>query len=409
MPIPIHNRILLGVTFFAGILLLIGWIAINEPGRMDVFTTQYQGRSIENGAATFLSTCATCHGVDGKGIKGKAPALDNPMLFLKTNPIQDKQAQVTDLTKKVQDAQTQVKNITDEQTQLAQLKQKLDADTDPNQKQTDQAAYDQLSAQVNRDQANLPTFQKNAADLQSQLDQANADLKTLTAAGWDPSRKTRLAEVGWGGTLKDYLTDAVAAGRPLSGLYWPSGQAMPTWGQAYNGPLRSDQVDDVVAYILNFQDQAVKLTPKDVNQQFATPGAGGAAATAAPTGQGQPVFAQFGKSADQKVDNLGDLTGGDAAAGQTLYNSLICPACHVAAPTGPPLKGTYYRYATQRKQDPKNDEPTAETYIAQSILYPNAYVVANYPASVMPSNFGDQLTLQQLKDLIAYIKTQNTP
>src|SRR5579859_7714693 len=130
MPIPIQNRIILGVSFFVGILLLIGWIAINEPGRMDAFTTQYQGRSIENGAAIFLSTCAACHGVDGKGIKDKAPALDNPMLFLKTNPAIDKQSQAADLTTKLGDAKKQVQNITDEQTQLTTLKAKLDADTD---------------------------------------------------------------------------------------------------------------------------------------------------------------------------------------------------------------------------------------------------------------------------------------
>ena len=75
MPIPIQNRILLGVTFFVGIMLLIGWITINEPGRMQVFTDQYHGRSIENGAAIFLNNCSTCHGVDGKGITGRAPGV----------------------------------------------------------------------------------------------------------------------------------------------------------------------------------------------------------------------------------------------------------------------------------------------------------------------------------------------
>ncbi|MHB8625347.1 MAG: c-type cytochrome [Aggregatilineales bacterium] len=409
MPIAIQNRILIGVTFFVGILLLIGWIAINEPGRMDVFTAQYSGRSIENGAAIFLNNCSTCHGVDGKGTAGKAPALDNPMLFLKTNPAQDKQTQITDLTKKVSDAQVQVKTITDEQAQLAQLKQVLDADTDPNQKQTDQTAYDKLSAQVTRDQANLVTFQKNASDLQTQLDRANADLAALIQQGWDPARNPRLQEVGWGGTLKDYLADAVSAGRPLSGLYWPAHLAMPSWGQAYGGPLRPDQVDDVVAYVLNFQDQALKLTPKDVNEQFARPGAGGAGgATATPTGP--TVFSQFPKSADQKVDNLGDLKGGNADNGSQLYQSLACAGCHLAGITGPITKGTYIRVVTQRLKDPQyTDLKTAEAYLAQSILYPNAYIVPSFQPNIMPQDFGSRITLQQLKDLIAYLETQNTP
>ena len=426
MPIAIQNRIVIGVTFFVGILLLIGWIAINEPGRMDVFTSQYSGRSIENGAAIFFNNCATCHNPDGKGIKGKAPALDNPMLFLKTNPAMDKQNEIkcpsgapstcTDLTKQLADAQAQVKNVTDEQAQLAQVKQVLDADTDPNQKQTDQAAYDKLAAQVNRDQANLPTLQKNATDLQAQLTQANADLKALEAAGWDANRDTRLKEVGWGGALKDYISDAVSAGRPLSGLYWPSGLPMPTWGQAYGGPLRPDQVDDVVAYVMNFQDQALKLTPTDVNQQFAVPVQGGAGpATQAPSvATGPTVFTQFPKAANQKVDNLGNLDGGNADAGAQLYQSLPCAGCHLAGTTGPITKGTYVRVVTQRLKDPAytgspQDETTADYYLAQSILYPNAYIVPSYSPSVMPQTFGDTLTLQQLKDLIAYLKTQNTP
>ncbi len=421
MPLPIQNRILIGVTFFVGILLLIGWIAINEPGRMDVFTAQYSGRSIENGASIFLNNCATCHstngiGTDGKGIKGKAPALDNPMLFVKSNPAQDKQTQITDLTKQLTDAQTQVKNITDEQAQLAQLKQVLDADTDPNQKQSDQAAYDKLAAQVNRDQTNLPTFQKNVTDFQTQLTQAKADLTALEAAGWDLTRKPRLQEVGWSGTLKDYITSTVAAGRPLSGLYWSAGLSMPSWGQAYGGPLRPDQVDDVVAFVLNFQDQALKMTPKDVNQQFAVPGQGGAGpATQAPTGPSGPsVFTQFSPAANQKVDNLGSLSGGNADAGSQLYQSLPCAGCHLAGVTGPITKGTYVRVVTQRLKDPTyvsspQDETTADYYLAQSILYPNAYIVPSYQPSIMPQTFGDQITLQQLKDLIAYLKTQNTP
>src|SRR5689334_20406177 len=81
-----QQRVLLGTATFVGTLLLVGWVTINEPARMQVFTDQYHGRSIENGAILFLNNCSTCHGVDGKGQTGVAPALNNPMLFLKDNP-----------------------------------------------------------------------------------------------------------------------------------------------------------------------------------------------------------------------------------------------------------------------------------------------------------------------------------
>src|SRR5260221_24359 len=91
-----QHRVLIGTASFVGILLLVGWISINEPSRMDVFTQQYHGRSIENGASLFQNTCAACHGIDGKG-SGRAPALNNPMLFLKDNPAKVESAKIADL------------------------------------------------------------------------------------------------------------------------------------------------------------------------------------------------------------------------------------------------------------------------------------------------------------------------
>src|SRR5215470_12719913 len=104
-----QQRVLLGTATFVGTLLLVGWVAINEPARMDVFTEQYHGRSIENGAILFLNNCSTCHGADAKGQTGVAPALDNPMLFyLKTTPAEDAQAKVDDLTTQQSTAQSDI-------------------------------------------------------------------------------------------------------------------------------------------------------------------------------------------------------------------------------------------------------------------------------------------------------------
>jgi mono/diheme cytochrome c family protein len=77
----IENRILVGVTSFVAIMVLVGWIAINEGGRMLAFDRQFNARSIERGAALFATNCTTCHGPDARGIEGRAPALNNPQLF----------------------------------------------------------------------------------------------------------------------------------------------------------------------------------------------------------------------------------------------------------------------------------------------------------------------------------------
>ena len=46
-------------------------------------------------------------------------------------------------------------------------------------------------------------------------------------------------------------------------------------------------------------------------------------------------------------------------------------------------------------------------YIVESILAPNAYVAAGYPANNMPQNFGERLDAQLLADLVAYVSSQD--
>ena len=65
---------------FLASMVLIGWVAINEPGRMEAFSEQHLARSVEKGAELFANNCAECHGPQGLG-SGRAPALNNPHLF----------------------------------------------------------------------------------------------------------------------------------------------------------------------------------------------------------------------------------------------------------------------------------------------------------------------------------------
>lgn len=76
-----ETRILVGITMFVSIMVLVGWVAINENARMASFERQYLSRSIERGAYLFAANCATCHSYDGLGLEGRAPALNNPHLF----------------------------------------------------------------------------------------------------------------------------------------------------------------------------------------------------------------------------------------------------------------------------------------------------------------------------------------
>ena len=48
---------------------------------------------------------------------------------------------------------------------------------------------------------------------------------------------------------------------------------------------------------------------------------------------------------------------------------------------------------------------TAEDYIRQSILEPDAHLVEGFPAGTMPQVWGDELSDEQLSNLVAYLLT----
>jgi mono/diheme cytochrome c family protein len=101
---------------------------------------------------------------------------------------------------------------------------------------------------------------------------------------------------------------------------------------------------------------------------------------------------------------------GDAARGEALYNQSTlgtksaagCVTCHkfdasqgdnVLAPYTSDIKGAGERVPGV----------SAEDYLRQSIVDPNAYVVEGYAPGVMYQNWGEDLTEQEINDLVAYL------
>lgn len=96
--------------------------------------------------------------------------------------------------------------------------------------------------------------------------------------------------------------------------------------------------------------------------------------------------------------------GSAAARGQALAQQFGCTACHSADGTtlvGPTWKGLFG--ATRTFQDGTTAQAD-ENYLRDSILNPGAHIVQGFP-DVMPKNFKDQLTGDQINDIIEYIKS----
>jgi cytochrome c551/c552 len=88
---------------------------------------------------------------------------------------------------------------------------------------------------------------------------------------------------------------------------------------------------------------------------------------------------------------------GDAAAGRAVFEGQGCGSCHTFAPGG--ATGTV---------GPNLDEVLAgkdAAFINESIVDPNAEVASGYSAGVMPQNYGEQLSQQQLDDLVAFLQS----
>ena len=238
------NNILLKIT--VGILVVLGiagaflWVSYTDISpngtRMADQEANWAGRAIENGALIYEANCVGCHGIQGQGIPGVAPALNSEAFFT-----------------------------------------------------------------------------------------------------------TRVQEVGYTGSLRSYIESTVNSGRPVgSGQY---SVKMPTWGQAYGGPLRPDQVRDVASYILNWEARATGAEQ-----------AGGAQPTPTPA-----VV----------------VSGDPVEVGKAAFAAKGCVGCHgepgAAGIIGPNLGGIATRAGSTVAGQ------SAEEYIHASIINPGAYIVPQCP------------------------------
>jgi cytochrome c len=273
-------QIALGALAVAATIVVLAVVGAGEPRRMANFTISYNARQIEAGALIFENNCRPCHGPQGKGIEGVAPAI-------------------------------------------------------------------------------------NAADL------FNGE---------------RLKAIGFAGTVQDYVRATISSGRPVpsEGTNYP--QRMPTWSQDFGGPLRDDQINSLVAYIMNWKDRAL--------QEAAGP---------TPT----PMANAMG------TDMTIPLPPGDADRGKSLTEGdLGCVGCHILSATGPAwlpsgdTPGIGARAETRfTESDYAGHATTAQQYLLESIVTPNAFVVSGFEPNIMPGNYGERLTVQDAADIIAYLQS----
>jgi mono/diheme cytochrome c family protein len=391
-----ENRILLGVLMFIGIMLMVGWVAINENARMASFTQQYEARSIERGAELFAANCSTCHANDGRGIQGRAPALNNPHLF-GFDFAAESRGVLTDL----QEQQTAL------QDERLALQEELDAEEGVTDER--RAEIDTRLVEIEELLAPEAELAQGIAAAQTEYDAYLTSIQTAIDNGYVDTQPSRLAQANWTGTLDAYIYTTLVHGRGQNAAMWPGNVVMAAWSQRAGGPLRDDQIQDLVNYITNW-DKGDDWTLEDllaVNQFAQVPGGSG--------GRPEPSAPPVGEIAVEEVLAQWEAQGivGDPVRGDELYHNrewsqlaerLGCAGCHEGGAQGPATEGTWDRVVNERLTLPEFAGYTPEEYIVESILYPDAYVVPPYP-NVMPNNFPQRTSLQDLADLVEYLRT----
>jgi mono/diheme cytochrome c family protein len=186
----------------------------------------------------------------------------------------------------------------------------------------------------------------------------------------------RLNEVGWAGALEDYIVSTVSSGRLTStrpDQYAGQGRpAMPAWHEDYGGPLREDQVRSIAAFVMNWEATALEeVVLEELPQPTARP-----EEAADPVARGRQVFLDAGCGGCHTIDGL---TAGTVGPNQTNIGTIA----------GTRVPGQ-----------------SAEEYIRESILNPSAHVVEGFPDNVMPKNFGELLSQEELDDLVAFLLAQ---
>mgnify|MGYP001028058806 FL=1 len=182
-----------------------------------------------------------------------------------------------------------------------------------------------------------------------------------------------LADLGYAGTLETFVEGTAAGGRTIgSGVYRST---MPAFAQGLGGPLRADQVGDVVRFVLS--------STGGEDGRASGPMAGPSAP--ATVAEGDPVVAR----------------------GKVAYQANACLGCHDwpgrAGVTGPDLAGL----ASRRAQAAPDLD--AGQFIRVSILAPSAHLAPDCPPGpcpdMMPRTYGDDLPQEDLDAIVAYLLT----
>ncbi|MBK8136899.1 MAG: hypothetical protein IPK52_13900 [Chloroflexi bacterium] len=229
----------------------------------------------------------------------------------------------------------------------------------------------------------------------------------MTAAvdlNYNPEQPNRLAQVGWGGTLNAYIvTTSSMAVRPASatGLArWSAGATAPAARSVTTRFRMSPTTSRTGIRVVTDAEDLLS-----VKQFPIIPGEGGGEASAE----------AVGGDVDTAFAAVSALVG-DPVRGQALYenkersqraNRLGCSGCHYGGLQGPTYDGIWPRILDEVATNAAPAGYTPEYYVVESILASGNFVVEGWNAGVMPGDFGQRMSAQDVADILEFIKASD--
>lgn len=102
-------------------------------------------------------------------------------------------------------------------------------------------------------------------------------------------------------------------------------------------------------------------------------------------------------------DVVAAIQAGDATAGAQIAQLNGCVGCHSLEKGGVLVGPSWYGIANQAIKRVPGESPAF--YLYHSVANPGEFVLNGYPAGVMPANYADSLSTEDMGNLIAYLLT----
>ena len=193
----------------------------------------------------------------------------------------------------------------------------------------------------------------------------------------------RLVDLGWEGTVENYIGKTVTAGR---------GAIMPAWSNRFGGPMRDDQIQNVTWFVMNWAE--------------------GDLCDAEPVSFPWPETAsEYHELVVEDNDPPYETQEGNPELGAVAYQTYTCNTCH-GMPEDGPDSATVGPWLGEIKTEGANriEGVLAQEYIYESILDPSAFISPDCPNGpctdgLMPKDFAFRMSTnpQDMADILAYL------